>query len=72
MDLITHLPTFEVFDLVFTIIDRFSKYVTFVPCKATCTTPDLVEMFYDHIVCKFGMPQNIVSDRDSRFLSKFW
>ena len=72
MDLITHLPTSEGFDLVFTIIDRFSKYVTFIPCKATCTALDLARMFYDHIVCKFGMPQKIVSDRDSRFLSKFW
>ena len=72
MDLITHLPTFEGFDLVFTIVDRFSKYVTFIPCKATWKAPELARMFYDHIVCKFGMPQKIVSDRDSRFLSKFW
>ena len=57
--------------LVFTIIDRFSKYVAFLPCKATCTAPDLARMFYDHIACKFGMPQKIVSNRDSRFLSKF-
>ena len=72
MDLITHLPTSEGFDSVFTIVDRFSKYVTFIPCKVTCTAPDLARMFYDHIVCKFGMPKKIVSDRDSRFLSKFW
>ena len=70
MDLITHLPTSEGFDLVFTIVDRFSKYVTFVPCKATCTTPDLAKVFYDHIVCKFGMPQKIVSNRDSKFFCK--
>ena len=59
------------FNLVFTIVDRFSKYVTFVPCKATCTASDLARIFYDHIVCKSGMPQKIVSNRDSRFLSKF-
>ena len=72
MDLITYLPTYKGFDSVFTIVDRFSNYVTFVPCKAICAAPDLARMFYDHIVCKFGMPQKIVSDRDSRFLSKFW
>ena len=72
MDLITYLPTFERFDLVFTILYRFSKYVTFFSCKATCTVPDLARQFYNHIVCKFGMPQKIVSDRDSRFLSKLW
>ena len=71
MDLITHLPISEGFDSVFTIFDRFSKYVTFIPRKATCTAPDLARLFYDNIFCKFRMPQKIVSDRDSRFLSKF-
>ena len=50
MYLIIHLPTFEEFDLLYTIIDRFSKYVTFIPCKATCVAPDLAGMFYEHIV----------------------
>ena len=72
MELITYLPTSEGFYLVFTIVDRFSKYVIFIPCKAICTPLDLVGMFHDHIVCKFGMPQKIVSNRDGRFLSKFW
>ena len=72
MDLITHLPTSEGFDLVFIILDRFSKYITFIPCKATCIALDLARIFYDHIVCKFGMPYKIVSDRDSMFLFKFW
>ena len=70
MDLITHLPTYEVFDLVFTIFDRFSKYITITPCKATCKALDLARMFDDHIAYKFDMPQKIVSDRDRRFLSK--
>ena len=72
MGLITYLPTFKGFDLVFTIVNRSSKYVTFIPCKSSCTAPDLARMFYNHIVCKFGMPQNIISDKDSRFMSKFW
>ena len=71
MDLITHLPASERFNSVFTIIDRFSKYVTFTPCKASCTAPDLVRLLHDYIVCKFGIPKKIVSVRDSRFLSKF-
>ena len=72
MDLITYLPTSEGFDSVFTFVNRFTKYVTFITCKVTCTDLDLARIFYDHIVCKFGMPQKIVSDRDSRFLSKLW
>ena len=72
MDLITHLLTSKGFDSIFTIIDRFSKYITFIPCKAIFTALELARLFYDNIICKFGMLQKIVSDRDSRFLSKIW
>lgn len=72
MDLITHLPQSSGSDAVFTIVDRFSKYVTFVPCSTSSSALDLAQLFYDNIVCKFGMPTKIVSDRDSRFLSNFW
>ena len=48
------------------------KYVTFIPCKPTCTALDLANMFYYHIICKFDIPKKIVSDRYSRFLSKIW
>ena len=72
MDLGTHLPISKRYNLVFTIVDRFSKYVTFFPWKTTCTALGLARIFYDHIVCKFGMPTKIVSDKDSRFLSRFW
>ena len=72
MDLITHLPHSCEHDAVFEIVDCFSKYVTFVPCSTSRTALDLASLFYDNIVCKFGMAVKIVSDRDSRFLSKFW
>ena len=72
MDLITHLPTSEGFDLVFIIFDKFSKYITFLPCKDTCTAPNLAGIFYNHIVFRFGMPIKVVSGMDSMFLFKFW
>ena len=72
MDLITHLPLANGFDIVLSIVDRFSKFVTFVSCSTSSTALDLASLFYDNIVCKFGMPVKIVSDRDSRFLSTFW
>ena len=72
MDLITYLPTSEGFNSFFTIVDRFPMYLAFIPCKATSTAPNLARMFFNHIVCKFGMTLKITSDRDSRFLYKFW
>ena len=57
---------------MFTIVDKFSKYVTFLPCSTNSIALDLASLFYDNIVCKFGMPVKIVSDWDSRFFSNFW
>ena len=70
MDLITYLPHSCGHDAVFTVVDHFSKYVIFVPCSTSKTALDLAQLFYDNIVYKFGMPVNIFSNIDSRFLSK--
>ena len=55
MDFIIYLSTYEGLGIVFIIIDRFSKYIVFPPCKAICIDPELAGVFYDHIVCKFGI-----------------
>ena len=74
MDFITHLPTTinAGYDSIFTIVDRLSKYVVFVPCVLTASAMDVAQLFCDNFVTKFGMPKTIVSDRDSKFLSAFW
>ena len=42
MDLVTHLPTTSAgFDSVYTVVDRLSKYVYFMPCTASVTADDL-------------------------------
>ena len=57
---------------MFTIVDRFSKYATFLPFSTNSTAFDLALLFYVSIVCKFGMLVKIVSDWDRRFLLNFW
>ena len=54
LDLSTHLPKYYRYNTVFTIVDRFSKYVTFLPCTISSTTVDLISYFYDNLVCNFG------------------
>ena len=60
------------FDAIFTIVDRFSRMVRFIPCTSTCTATDVAQMFFDNWVTKHGMPSKIISDRDPRFTSMFW
>ncbi len=73
MDFITHLPVSAGYDGIFTIVDRFSKYVRFIPyVSGSADATHIASLFLDHWVCQFGMPKVIVSDRDTRFTSAFW
>ena len=41
---------------IFTIVDRFSKYVVFIPTVETVTAPEVATLFFENWVCRFGMP----------------
>ena len=43
-------------DCLFVVVDRFSKYVVILPCKTSVTAPEVASMFFEHVVCKFGVP----------------
>ena len=73
MDFIVKLPkTKEGFDAVMVVVDRFSKYVEFIPTFTTATAEDVAELFFKNVLCRHGCPASIVSDRDSKFISSFW
>ena len=53
-------------------VDHFSKYAVFIPTKIPCGDDKTVELFFKNIVKYSGMPLSIVSDRDQRFIGRFW
>ena len=73
MDFITHLPcSFRGFDSIFTIVDIFSRFARFIPCKTSINAVEVANLFFEEWVCRFGMPTKIVSDQDVKFTSSFW
>ena len=77
-DFITKLPVsrdpvtkFE-YDAILVVTDRLSKYAYFIPFKETMTAEDLAYIFLTEIWSQHGMPQEIFSDRDKLFTSRFW
>ena len=72
MDFINGFPKVEGFRSVLVVVDRFSKYVVFIPATGECPVEEAARIFFSNVVKHFGMPKDIVSDRDTRFTSRFW
>ncbi|GBG74913.1 hypothetical protein CBR_g19427 [Chara braunii] len=59
-------------DGILTVVDRLSKYPRFLPCKYHATAPELARLLHTGWICGHGVPEDIVNDRDTRFMSAFW
>ena len=72
MDFIVALPKSEGYGSIMVVVDRFSKYATFIPAPADCKVDEAARLFLKHVVKLWGVPRSIISDRDPRFTGKFW
>jgi hypothetical protein len=72
MDFIVGLPkTQSSYDSIWVIMDRLTKVAHFIPVKATYSELQLAELYMSRIVCLYGVPKKILSDRGMQFTSKF-
>ena len=58
-------------DTIRVIVDRLTKPAMFIPMKETRKKKQLASTYVKNVVRLHGIPKDIVSNRDSRFLSKF-
>ena len=72
MDFINMFPKVREFGSVFVIVDRFSKYVMSVLAPDAYPAEEATRLFFNNVVEYFGLLKDIVSDRDARFIGKFW
>lgn len=72
MDFIMDLPPSNSYDSIFVIVDRLTKMAHFVPCKKTSSSEDTARLFFDNVYRDHGLPDDIISDRGTQFVSKFW
>lgn len=73
MDFVVGLPkTRRQHDSLCVFVDRLTKMVHAVPCKTTITAEQTADLFFDTVIRLHGMPQSIVSDRDSKFTGAFF
>ncbi|GJS92235.1 putative reverse transcriptase domain-containing protein [Tanacetum coccineum] len=73
MDFVTKLPrTSSGHDTIWVIVDRLTKSAYFLPMREDYKMDRLARLYLNEIVTRHGVPISIISDRDSRFTSRFW
>ena len=73
MDFVIGLPlTPKKKDAVWVVVDRLTKSAHFIPVRTDYSLDKLAELYIAEIVRLHGVPMSIISDRDTRFTSRFW
>eukprot|EP00253_Pinus_taeda_P002337 PITA_02337 len=73
MDFITGLPlTSQRHNAILVVVDKLTKSAHFIPVRDTYDVADVARVFINEIIRFHGVPKKIISDRDSRFTSRFW
>jgi transposase InsO family protein len=72
LDFIEVLPRVGGKPVILIVVDRFSKYCHFIPLAHPYSAESMAQAFFTEIVRLHGIPQSMVSDRDSMFTSTFW
>ena len=72
MDFIEKLPESNGYDSILVVVDRLTKWAIFISTKTTLTSSQLAELLVEQVFTQHGLPESIVSDRGSKFVSKFW
>ena len=72
MDFIVGLPKSNGMTVIFVVCDRLTKYAHFLPLAHPFGAAKVAQLFMDNIVRLHGWPSEIISDRDSIFMSAFW
>ncbi|QRW17991.1 Retrovirus-related Pol polyprotein from transposon [Rhizoctonia solani] len=72
MDFIMDLPPSNNYNAILVIVDKLTKYGHFIPCTTQIDEVQTAQLFHDHIWCHYGLPRQVITDRDARWTGAFW
>ena len=72
MDFIGPFPESNKHDYLWVVLCQLTSMVHLVPVRTIIRASQLEWLFIKEIVCLHGLPEMIVSDHDTKFMSQFW
>ena len=72
LDFMGPLPKSNNFDYLLVVIDRLTSQVHLVPTTTSVTARGIMWLILKEVMRLHGIPESIVSDRDTKFTSIFW
>ena len=73
MDIITGFPmTWRKHDSIMVVVDKLTKGSQFILVNSTYNTDAIAKIFMKDIFILHGIPKEIISGRDPKFIYKFW
>ncbi|KAL1937390.1 hypothetical protein VTO73DRAFT_13796 [Trametes versicolor] len=72
MDFVGPFPDAGGFNYMLVVICRLTSMVHLIPCRVTDSAATVASYYLNEVVRLHGLPESIVSDRDSKFTSVFW
>ena len=66
------LPESESMNQIMVVVDWFTKMRYFIPLPGGSSSKDCADAFFKNVWKIHGLPDEIVSDRDTKWTSEFW
>jgi hypothetical protein len=66
------LPKVQGKDCIYVVVDRLTKFAHSYAIPTEYNIVPVVKLFFKEVFRLHGLPRNIISDRDSRFMGTFW
>src|SRR5882724_4168268 len=71
VDLITELPRSHRYNAIMVVINRLSKRTHTIPTTSDVTVSGIARLFRDHIWKLHRLPEEVISDQGTQFVSNF-
>jgi hypothetical protein len=72
LDFIIKLLVSQGYDSILTVTNQgCTKVAIFIPCNEDITVEEMAILYIKHVFAHFGLPTQVISNRDPRFMSKF-